>query len=140
MTEIIEKPLIKRQSVRQRVENVLRQMYDATCQALEEIDGKKFSEQTWTRDYNGTWVPGGNSEGNIYSDRALRNGNVFEKVGVNYVSMEGELPPGMTFQGSEVVMTAPENGNNGKKGLPFFATSTSFVIHPHNPMTPTAHG
>lgn len=139
MTEILEKPLIKRQSVRQRAENILRQMYDATCQALEEIDGKKFCEQTWKHDKNGTWVPGENSEGNVYSDRALRNGNVFEKVGVNYVSMEGELPPGMSFQGSEVVMTVPENGNNGKKGLPFFATSTSFVIHPHNPMTPTAH-
>ena len=30
------------------IDKVFRQMFENTCQALEELDGKKFIEQTWT--------------------------------------------------------------------------------------------
>ena len=121
------------------IDKVFRQMFENTCQALEELDGKKFIEQTWTRDKNGIWMAGENSKDTIYIDRALGNGNVFEKVGVNYVAIEGELPPGMTFQKSGALTTGEADQMTGDKGTPFFATGTSFVIHPYNPMAPIAH-
>lgn len=121
-----------------KISKVLINMFDSLCLALEEIDGSKFEEKSWKHGENGNWELGESDNGTIYIDRALRNGKVFEKVGVNYVSMLGELPPGMTFQGSEPVMIKPEPGME-MKGTPYFATSTSFVINPCNPMAPTAH-
>ena len=98
-------------------------MFENICQAIEEINGSQLHEQRWTRDETGQWIQGENSNGIIYIDKALRNGNVFEKVGINYVSMQGELPPGITFQGSDAVMAAPGNGT-ASESTPFFATST----------------
>ena len=121
------------------IDKVFRQMFENTCQALEDLDGKKFIEQTWTRDKNGIWMAGENSEDIVYIDRALHNGNVFEKIGVNYVAIQGELPPGMTFQKSGALATGAADQMSDDKGTPFFATGSSFVIHPHNPMVPIAH-
>ena len=114
-------------------------MFEKTCQAIERLDNKKFIEQAWTRDENGIWMPGENSDDAVYFDRALHNGNVFEKVGVNYVAIKGELRPGMTFQKSGALTTAEADQITGEKGTPYFATGTSFVIHPYNPMVPIAH-
>lgn len=138
MLEMLDKAA-SQQSVLTRAEKSLREMFENTCQAIEEIDGNKFQEQTWKRDEQFRWTPGDCEGETIYIDRALRNSNVFEKVGVNYVSMQGFLPPGMSFQGANAVMTAPENGAATQESIPFFATSTSFVINPSNPMAPTAH-
>lgn len=124
---------------RGNIEQVFRQMFDHTCQKMEQLDGKPFTEQHWIRDPNGSWIAGDNSQTPQYSDRTLLNGNVFEKVGVNYVAIEGELPAGMTFQKSGALATTEADKMIGEKGTPFFATGTSFVIHPHNPMVPTAH-
>lgn len=139
MLEILEKPVQEQQNIRRRIAKNLRQMFENTCQAIEQLDGSKFIEQTWTRDKNGIWTAGENSEDTIYIDRALHNGNVFEKVGVNYVAIEGELPPGMTFQKSGALTTGEADQMTGDKGIPFFATGSSFVIHPYNPMAPIAH-
>ncbi|MBD2096711.1 oxygen-dependent coproporphyrinogen oxidase [Trichocoleus sp. FACHB-591] len=141
MLEILEKveqPVQSQQSMLVRTEKVFKRMFENVCQAIEEIDGTQFQEQRWTKDENCEWVEGDNN-GITYIDMALRNGNVFEKVGINYVSMQGELPPGMTFQGSDVVMADPANGMPSGKGTPFFASSTSVVINALNPMVPTAH-
>lgn len=114
-------------------------MFEDICQSVERIDGSTLNEQRWTKDERGQWIQGENNNGVIYIDKALRNGNVFEKVGINYVSMHGELPSGTTFQGSDVVKLDKVNATENEKGLPFFATSTSVVIHARNPMVPTAH-
>lgn len=132
-----EKPKQKINNMPTEISNSLHSMFENLCKAIEEIDGCKFAEKSWNRDENGKWIEASGGNGIVYIDRALRDGNVFEKVGVNYVSMLGELPPGMSFSGSEPVMKKPENGSD--KGTPYFATSTSFVINPKNPMAPTAH-
>lgn len=140
MLKTIEEKLDQRQqSIRGRVDKVLRQVFETTCQAIEQLDGSKFIEQNWIRDKTGAWIAGENSEDTIYVDRALHNGNIFEKVGVNYVAIEGELPPGMTFQKSGALATAKADQITADRSTPYFATGTSFVIHPHNPMVPIAH-
>lgn len=143
MSEILktlEKPVVqKQQSMCSRIEKVLYHMFLDICEAVEEVDGTKLDQQLWTRDEKGQWLPGENSNSITYIDKALRSGRVFEKVGINYVSMHGELPPGMTFQGADAVMADPANKIVTEKGTSFFATSTSVVIHPENPMVPTAH-
>jgi len=89
---------------------------DEICAALEQVDGKaKFVEEKWERDGGG----GGRT-------RIIQNGNVFEKGGVNFSAVHGELP------------------NSIKKSLniehdDFFATGISIVIHPNHPMVPIIH-
>ena len=88
------------------------------------------------RDHNGKWVSGQNSEDTTYIDRSLKDGNVFEKIGVNYVAVSGELPPGMNFQKSGAL---PSHKIQQSSSNRYSATGTSFVIHPVNPMAPIAH-
>ncbi len=92
------------------------QIQDEICRALEAVDGKaKFEEEKWERDGGG----GGRT-------RVIQNGNIFEKGGVNFSAVEGELPEAI------------------KKGLKidsedFFATGVSIVIHPNHPLVPIIH-
>ncbi len=139
MVQLQEKSVKQQPKMRGIVDKVFQQMFENTCRSLEQIDGKQLSEKSWTRDENEVWVPGESSEDTIYIDRSLHNGNVFEKVGINYVAIKGELPPGMTFQKSGALATTEADRLTSDKGTPFFATGASFVIHPHNPMVPTAH-
>lgn len=142
MVQLLEKKTQTQLPISTRFEKVLRDMFDNVCQAIEDIDGTQLQEQCWTKSPQNQWIHAENNENNngiIYIDKALNSGNVFEKVGINYVSMQGELPPGMTFQGTDAVMTEPSNGETNGKGTSFFATSTSVVINANNPMVPTAH-
>lgn len=89
---------------------------DEICLALEQCDGKaKFEEELWERDGGG----GGRT-------RILQNGKIFERGGVNFSAVYGQLPEAM------------------KKALKveqddFFATGVSIVIHPNHPMVPIIH-
>ncbi|QSJ16339.1 oxygen-dependent coproporphyrinogen oxidase [Nostoc sp. UHCC 0702] len=139
MTHILEKSVTQQPKIRGVIDKTFRQMFENTCQALEALDGKGFIEQSWTRDNKGMWTVGESSEDSIYIDRYLHNGNIFEKVGVNYVAIEGELPPGMSFQQSGALATEAADQISNSKANRFFATGSSFVIHPQNPMAPTAH-
>ncbi|WP_341526715.1 oxygen-dependent coproporphyrinogen oxidase [Nostoc sp. UHCC 0302] len=139
MTDVLEKPTAQQPRVRGVIDKIFRQMFENTCEALQVIDGKDFLEQSWTRNNKGVWTVGESSEDTIYIDRALHNGNVFEKVGVNYVAIEGELPPGTSFQQSGALPTAIADQMTSSRCNRFFATGSSFVIHPYNPMAPTAH-
>lgn len=86
------------------------------CAELEAEDGKaKFEEDTWERPGGG----GGHS-------RVIQHGNVFEKGGVNFSAVHGEL--------SENILGALGVSDNG-----FFATGVSIVIHPYNPFVPIIH-
>lgn len=86
------------------------------CSDLEAEDGKaKFVEDTWER-------PGGG--GGL--TRVIQHGNVFEKGGVNFSAVHGEL--------SDKIISAL--GLNDNK---FFATGVSIVIHPINPFVPIIH-
>ncbi|MBW4628883.1 MAG: oxygen-dependent coproporphyrinogen oxidase [Brasilonema octagenarum HA4186-MV1] len=138
MVQLLENTTAKQPSISARTEKALLDMFNNVCQAVEEIDGNKLHEQHWTKDEKGQWIKGEDDNGIVYIDKALRNSNVFEKVGINYVSMRGELPPGMTFQGADIVADSG-NENPSGKSTPFFATSTSVIINALNPMIPTAH-
>jgi coproporphyrinogen III oxidase len=134
----LEKPVQKLHNSRGDIKKSFRQMFDKTCQAIEQLDGKTFTEQPWSRDSNGNWIDGHNCDDTVYIDRAL-HGKVFEKVGVNYVAIKGKLPPGMTFQKSGALATQEADRISNNQETSYFATGTSFVIHPRNPMVPIAH-
>lgn len=139
MPKVQEKLAAKQVGTHSHITTVFEKMFDSTCQAIEAIDGKRFEQQSWTRNEQGVWVSGESSDGTVYIDRVLNNGNVFEKIGVNYVAIKGELPFGMTFQKSGALATPEVDRIAGDKGTPYFATGTSLVIHPRNPMVPIAH-
>ncbi len=89
---------------------------DEICASLESTDGKgHFEEEKWERDGGG----GGRT-------RIIQNGNIFEKGGVNFSAVHGQLPESV------------------KKALnveqdDFFATGVSIVIHPNHPLVPIIH-
>lgn len=93
-----------------------RAIQDEICAALELTDGKAhFEEEQWEREGGG----GGRT-------RIIQNGDIFEKGGVNFSAVHGQLPHTM------------------KKALnveqdDFFATGVSIVIHPNHPMVPIIH-
>lgn len=67
----------------------------------------------------------------------MEDGQVFERAGVNISVVKGILPPAavqeMKARGHDFTIPA------GQKGLPFFASGVSCVIHPRNPHVPTIH-
>lgn len=86
------------------------------CTALADADGAStFGADAWQR-------PGGG--GGVA--RVLEGGAVFEKAGVNWSSVEGELP-------AELADHMPGQGRT------FKAAGVSLVIHPRSPMVPTTH-
>lgn len=94
----------------------LKLLQDAICEGLEEEDGMaKFQQDEWQHSSGG----GGRS-------RIISHGNVFEKGGVNFSAVEGELPDFI-------------KGKVNPDAKTFFATGVSLVIHPFNPMVPIVH-
>ncbi|MET3979972.1 coproporphyrinogen III oxidase [Mucilaginibacter sp. UYP25] len=93
-----------------------KEIQDEICAALEATDGlAKFEEELWEREGGG----GGRT-------RVIQNGNIFEKGGVNFSAVYGQLP------------------DTVKKALnvvqdDFFATGISIVIHPNHPWVPIIH-
>jgi coproporphyrinogen III oxidase len=86
------------------------------CRALADVDGgKDFGADAWQR-------PGGG--GGVA--RVLEGGAVFEKAGVNWSSVDGELP-------EELAAQMPGTGRA------FRASGVSLVLHPRSPMVPTTH-
>ncbi|MDR6943402.1 oxygen-dependent coproporphyrinogen oxidase [Mucilaginibacter pocheonensis] len=92
------------------------QIQDEICAALELTDGKAtFEEEVWEREGGG----GGRT-------RIIQNGNIFEKGGVNFSAVHGQLPENM-----KRALQVTEDD--------FFATGVSIVIHPNHPMVPIIH-
>jgi coproporphyrinogen III oxidase len=87
------------------------------CRVLAEVDGggKQFSSDAWQR-------PGGG--GGVA--RVLEGGLVFEKAGVNWSSVDGELPTDLA-------------DNMPGAGRAFQASGISLVLHLRSPMVPTTH-
>src|SRR5215470_5532146 len=93
-----------------------RELQDRICQALETLDGSaRFRQDEWQRPGGG----GGRS-------RAIDEGAVVEKGGVNFSDVAGELP-------EEIAAHTPGEGRA------FRATGISLVLHPRSPMIPTVH-
>ena len=112
-------------TIRARFEKIIRDGQDEICNALAELDGTPFHQDTWTR-------PGGG--GGI--TRVLQDGNVFEKAGVNVSVVYGTMPAEAYRAATGGNIKIPEGGNDR---VPFFAAGISSVIHPKNPMNPTMH-
>lgn len=92
------------------------EIQDTICAGLEGLDGSKFQEDLWQR-----------AEGGGGRTRVLSNGKIFEKAGVNFSAVYGEMPESLSKK-------------LGVGGDPnFYATGTSLVLHPRNPMVPTVH-
>lgn len=92
-----------------------RALQDRICAALETLDGSRFREDAWQRPGGG----GGRS-------RVLAEGGVFEKAGVNFSEVFGELS-------EEFAGQIPGAGRS------FTAAGVSLVLHPRNPFVPTVH-
>ena len=99
-----------------RAADYFRSLQDRICSALVDIDGRaSFREDAWQRDGGG----GGRS-------RVLADGGVFEKAGVNFSEVFGQMSPDFAHQ-------VPG------EGLDFTATGISLVLHPRSPIVPTVH-
>jgi coproporphyrinogen III oxidase len=92
-----------------------RDLQDRICAGVSEVDGQSFREDAWDR-------PGGGGG----RTRVLEGGGVFEKAGVNWSLVHGEMSADFATQ-------VPGEGRA------FVATGVSLVLHPKNPMTPTVH-
>ena len=89
--------------------------------ALEEVDGRAFRRDAWTR------PAGGRLEGDGLSS-VLEEGGLFERAGCNFSAVRGaSLPASATQQRAELA------------GAPFSAMGVSLVLHPRNPYVPTVH-
>jgi coproporphyrinogen III oxidase len=127
--EVGSVPPSKRQD---EMESLACSVQDSICRALEDLEGPvsqggaRFREDRWERSGGG----GGRS-------RAMQDGRVFEKAGVNVSIVHGMLPAAAAAQmagGGKKLHAKPGGG-----GLPFYAVGISLVLHPRNPKAPTAH-
>ncbi len=91
-------------------------LQDQITDALSATDGQPFREDLWERQGGG----GGRT-------RVLEGGSVFEKGGVNFSRVHGNLP-------EEFADEIPLGS-----GTDCFATGISLVIHPRNPYVPIVH-
>lgn len=99
-----------------QIADYLRGLQDSITRAVEQLDGAgQFREDLWQRPGGG----GGRS-------RVLEGGQLFEKAGVGFSYVEGELAP-------EFAKSLPGDG------LSFTATGVSLVFHPGSPHIPTVH-
>src|SRR3954468_9230409 len=102
--------------MRDRAAAYYRDLQDRICGALEGLDGTgRFREDLWQREGGG----GGRT-------RVLAEGGVFEKAGVNFSEVFGEMA-------EEFAKQVPGEGRE------FYATGISLVLHPHSPLVPTVH-
>ncbi len=101
---------------RERTESYFKSLQDKIAKAVEDLDGHPFQEDLWSREGGG----GGRT-------RIIENGGVFEKAGVNFSSVYGNLP-------KEFAAKMPLGS-----GTEFFATGVSLVFHPRSPMVPAVH-
>lgn len=103
-------------SNRTEIELWMKQLQDAICGSLEQLDGQSaFHQDNWERPDGG----GGRS-------RVITNGNVIEKGGVNFSAVHGPLPE--KIQQSLRIEKSD-----------FYATGVSIVLHPKNPWVPIIH-
>ena len=95
----------------------IHQLQDDICAALEACDGRsRFMEEKWEREGGG----GGKT-------RVVKDGNVFEKGGVNTSVVHGKVTDKMRRFMSDM------------QGDSWFACGLSMVLHPSNPFVPTTH-
>jgi coproporphyrinogen III oxidase len=110
MTQHHDRPLPERAAA------LFRETQDRITHALERLDGAgRFREDGWER-------PGGGGG----RTRILEDGGIFERAGVNFSEVHGDVPASLD----------PELRGEGPV---FLATGVSLVLHPKSPHIPTVH-
>jgi len=92
-----------------------RDLQDRIVGQLQAADGRAFREDAWQR-------PGGGGGRSC----VLADGGLFEKAGVNFSDVFGEMRP-------DFAKSLPGDG------IAFRATGISLVLHPQSPRVPTVH-
>ena len=107
---------------RELVSNWFKTLQNAFCEDIIRIEKNKskFISKSWKRN------PKKDEGGGEY--RILQNGNVFEKVGVNFSKVYGKFPK--EFQ---------KNIPGAQKDPRFWASGISVVMHMKNPFIPAMH-
>ncbi len=102
--------------------NWFKTLQNSICHNVSELEKNKikFKSTTWKRDQNK------DEGGGEY--RILKNGKIFDKVGVNFSKVYGKFPKHFQKQ----IPGAEKNPN-------FWASGISVVMHMKNPMIPAMH-
>jgi coproporphyrinogen III oxidase len=116
---------------RSDIQRRIRKIQDRVCAHIEAIERNAgnlsvFKQDVWQRHSGGGGIT-----------RAINEGKVFEKGGVNVSVVHGTLPPHAVQ-----AMKADHSNLHPEKypdGMPFFACGVSVVVHAHNPKVPTTH-
>lgn len=114
--------------IRTRASQFFADLQSRICSALEKLDGHAhFRKDEWQREGGGGGI-----------SRVLEGGAVFEKAGVNFSAVEGELPEALAAQ--QIAHLRKQLGEQFQpRNREFFATGISLVLHPINPYVPTVH-
>ncbi|KAK9446386.1 Coproporphyrinogen III oxidase [Limtongia smithiae] len=114
--------------MREKMEILLKFYQKQIVAAVENADssGQKFIVDEWSR--------GENMGGGI--TRVFQDGKVFEKGGVNFSAIHGELPAAAVerMRANHKELKVPKSGK-----LPFYACGLSLVIHPRHYLAPSVH-
>jgi len=112
--------------MRKTMEALVTRLQKDICGAVSAVEGRPFGADAWQR-----------AEGGGGITCVLQDGEIFEKAGVNISVVQGTLTPeaARAMGGGRLVV----DSGKGETDLRFFATGLSVVIHPRNPMAPTAH-
>ena len=102
----------------QRVKGFLLQLQENVCNGIEGLESvAEFKSDKWDREEGGSGI-----------SRVIRDGDIFEKGGVNFSHVFGKsMPASATAQRPELA------------GRAYQAMGVSLVIHPVNPFVPTSH-
>ena len=102
--------------------NWFKTLQDSICHSISELEKNKikFKSTTWKRDQNK------DEGGGEY--RILKDGRIFDKVGVNFSKVYGKFPKHFQKQ----IPGAEKNPN-------FWASGISVVMHMKNPLIPAMH-
>ena len=102
--------------------NWFKTLQDSICHSISELEKNKikFKSKTWKRNQNK------DEGGGEY--RILKDGRIFDKVGVNFSKVYGKFPKHFQKQ----IPGAKKNPN-------FWASGISVVMHMKNPLIPAMH-
>ena len=102
--------------------NWFKALQDSICHSISELEKNKikFKSKTWKRNQN-------KDEGGG-EFRILKDGRIFDKVGVNFSKVYGKIPKHFQKQ----IPGADKNPN-------FWASGISVVMHMKNPLIPAMH-
>jgi coproporphyrinogen III oxidase len=107
-----------------------RELQESITARLASLDGSGFTEDSWQR-------PGGGGG----RTRVLLEGALFEKAGVSYSEVHGELTEEFARQLHAPGASASSAGAGPMEAAEraFFAAGVSLVLHPRSPRVPTVH-